>query len=84
MSNKQKLVWGTDQQKAFEDTLLLTSNITKMYHYDQKRNSRVKCDASHSGLGAALEQELPDGSWVEISFASRFLNIQEKKYSTNE
>ena len=84
MSNKQKFVWGTDQQKAFEDTLLLISNITKMYHYDQKMNSRVKCDASHSGLGAALEQELPDGSWVPISFASRFLKIQEKKYSTNE
>ena len=44
----------------------------------------VKCDAIHSNLGAAMEQELPDGSWVPISFASRFLIIQEKKYSTNE
>ena len=44
----------------------------------------MKCDAGHSGLGSALKQELPDGSWVPISIASRFLNIQEKKYSTND
>ena len=55
-----------------------------MYHYDQSRNSRVKCDASHSGLGAALEQEIEKDVWVPIAFASRFLNDQEKKYSTNE
>ena len=54
------------EKKVFEDTVLLVSNIAKMYHYDQNRNSRVKCDNSHSGLGAALEQELPDGSWVPI------------------
>ena len=84
MSNKQIFAWGTDQQKAFEDTLLLISNITKMYYYNPKRNSSVTCDASHSGLGAALEEELSFGSWVPISFASRFLNSWEKKYSTNE
>ena len=55
-----------------------------MYHYDQSRNSRVKCDASHSGLGAALEQEIEKDVWVPIAFASHFLNDQEKKYSTNE
>ena len=44
----------------------------------------VKCDASHSGLGAALGQEIENDVWVPIAFASRFLNDQEKKYSTNE
>ena len=44
----------------------------------------MKCDASHSGLGAALEQEIEKDDWVPIVFASRFLNGQEKKYSTNE
>ena len=44
----------------------------------------MKCDASHSGLGAALEQEIEKDVWVPIAFASRFLNDQEKKYSTNE
>ena len=82
-SNKSKFVWGDCQQTAFSNILQLIANITKMYHYDQSRNSRVKCDASHSGLGAALEQEIEKDVWVPIAFASRFLNDQ-KKYSTNE
>ena len=44
----------------------------------------MKCDASHSGLGASLEQKTEENDWVPISFAMRFLNHQEKKYSTNE
>ena len=82
--NKSKFVWGEDQQTAFRNILQFIANITKMYHYDQSRNTRVKCDASHSGLGAALEQEIEKDVWVPIAFASRFLNDQEKKYSTNE
>ena len=83
-SNRSKFVWGECQQTAFRNILQLIANITKMYHYDQGRNSRVKCDVSHSGLGAALEQEIENDVWVPIAFASRFLNDQEKKYSTNE
>ena len=44
----------------------------------------MKCDASHSGLGASLEQQNAEGEWIPIAFASRYLNTQEKKYSTNE
>ena len=82
--NKSKFVWGECQQTAFTNFLQLIANITKMYHYDQGRNSRLKCDASHSGLDAALEQEIESDVWVPIAFASPFLNDQEKKYSTNE
>ena len=57
-SSESKFVWGEDQQTAFRNILQLIANITKMYHYDQSRNTRVKCDASHSRLGAALEQEI--------------------------
>ena len=45
--------------------------------------SRLKTDASYSGLGATLEQW--DGeNWISIAFASRFLNSHDTKYSTNE
>ena len=45
--------------------------------------SRLKTDASQSGLVATLEQW--DGeNWITIAFASRFLNNHETKYSTNK
>ena len=46
-------------------------------------NVRVKCDASRSRLGAALEKSTPDG-WKPIAFASRFLNSTEERYSVNK
>ena len=58
--------------------------ITKVYYYHANRETRVKCDASHDGLGATLEQQNDEGLWVPISFAYRYLNAQEKEYSTNE
>ena len=83
-SNNEKFIWDKSQQDVFDATLKLISDITRMYHYDPNRKSRIKCDASHSGLGAALKQQLAEDTWVPISFASRFLNSQEKKNSTNE
>ena len=45
--------------------------------------TRIRCDASHNGLGASLEQ-LHGSDWKPVAFASRFLNDNELKYSTNE
>ena len=44
---------------------------------------RVKCDASLSGLGAAIEQNTSDG-WKPTAFAPRVLNSTEERYSVNE
>ena len=52
-------------------------------HFDTKRKTRVKTDASRSGLGAVLEQKTCNG-WETISYASRFLNKADDKYSMNE
>ena len=43
----------------------------------------IERDASHSGLGAALEQLTVDG-WKPIAYTSRFLNSCEERYSVNE
>ena len=45
--------------------------------------TRLKTDASNSGLGATLEQWDRE-NWLTIAFASRFLNSHETNYSTNE
>ena len=82
--NKRKFIWNEPQEAAFQKILELVAEITDLYHYDPAKRTRVKCDASHSALGACLEQETEEGLWVPISFASRFLNTAELKYSTNE
>ena len=43
----------------------------------------MKTDASHNGIGASLIQ-LHGNDWKTVTFASRFLNPHESKYSTNE
>ena len=75
---------GGKHSEIFESIKIAVANITKIHYYDPKLATGVKCDASHSGLGASLEQQKAEGEWVPIAFASRYLNTQEKKYSTNE
>ena len=58
-------------------------NIVELRHFDIHREIRTICDANHDGLGAVIEQYCASG-WHPFSFASRYLNVAEKKYSTNE
>ena len=78
-----KYIWTNHHQTKFENIKKCIRNLTENTHYDTKRKTRVKTDASRSGLGAVLEQETCDG-WETISYASRFLNKAEEKYSINE
>ena len=80
----KKFEWGEEHTVVFNAIKEAVAGITKVHYYDATRETRVKCDASHDGLGATLEQQNDEGLWVPISLASRYLNAQEKKYSTNE
>ena len=42
------------------------ANISKVSYYDANRETRVKCYACHNGLGATLEQQGDEASWVPI------------------
>ena len=44
ISNKQKVVWGAGQQKAFEDTLILISNITNNKDGPLRPEEELKCE----------------------------------------
>ena len=58
-----------EHTKAFEELKQQLVNITENNHFDIKRMSRLKTNASHSVLGATLEQW--DGeNWLTIAFAS--------------
>ena len=82
--NKQFFRWGEEQDNASKSIINLVAKIPSLFHYDSSKTLRVKCDASHNGLGACLEQEIEPRVWAPTAFASRFRNNAETKYSTNE
>ena len=83
LSKKNEYNWTAECENAFQNIKLGVANIVELKLFDIQKDIRVVCDASHNGLGAVLEH-LGTERWRPISFASRFLNAAEKKYSTNE
>ena len=83
LSKKNEYIWTNECQIVFDNLKKQVANIVELRHFDIHRETRIVCDASHNGLSAVLGQLNSDG-WRPISFASRYLNDAEKKYSTNE
>ena len=83
LSKKNEYNWTAECENAFQSIKLGVANIVELKNFDIHKDIRVVCDASHNGLGVVLEQLGTEG-WRPISFASRFSNAAEKKYSTNE
>ena len=78
-----KLKWEDKHTKTFENIKSQIARIVENKHFDVDKETRVKCDARKLGLGATLEQKT-ENTWHTITFASRFLNTVEQRYSTNE
>ena len=53
----KKFEWGEEHSMIFEEIKTAVARIAQIYYYDPKKDTRVKCDASHSSLGATLEQK---------------------------
>ena len=83
LSKINEYIWTSECKNAFQNLKKPSANIVELRHFDIHKDIRIVCDASHNGLGAVLEQLGPEGRRL-ISFASRYLNEAEKKYSTNE
>ena len=66
-------IWAEVHENCFREIKNRIANATENSDYNPQLEKRVKCDASRSGLGAALEQLTVDG-WKPIAFMSRFLN----------
>ena len=83
LKKSEKFIWTDIHQKHFEYIKTVIANATENTHFNPTLETRIKCDASRQGLGAALEQLDCDG-WKTVAFASRFLNNTEERYSINE
>ena len=78
-----KLKWASELDSAFNKIKTAITHIIENKHFDTTKPTRVRCDASKNGLGECLEQYL-NNNWYPIAYASRFLNNNEQKYSTDE
>ena len=80
---KKPINWLPEHNSAFKNIIQLVAKILQNEHFDQHLETRIVCNASNTGLGAALEQNSTEGG-VAIAYASGFLNSLEEKYSVNE
>ena len=76
-------MWKEENENFFCNIRVAVKNITENRYFVSNRETRIICDASREGIGAALDQETPDCG-ATIAYASRFLNSCEQKYSGNE
>ena len=64
--------WSSVQDKALREVKRLVSEAPILRYYDPKKELTIQCDASKTGLGAALLQE-----GQPVAFASRALTDTE-------
>ena len=83
LKKASKFIWTEAYDNCFNEIKNRIAKATANSHYSPQLATRVKCDASHSGHGAALGQLTVDG-WKPIAFTSRFLSSCEEGYSVNE
>ena len=83
LKKSEKLIWTDNHQTHFEHIKTVIANATENTHFNPTLETRIKCNASQQGLGAALEQVDCEG-WKTVAFVNRFLNNNEERYSINE
>ena len=83
LKKKAKWHWTKDCQEAFEESKQKLIESRVLNYPDFSKSLVVQTDASFSGLGAALTQNI-EGEEKVITFASRALTDTEKKYSVTE
>ena len=69
-------VWNEAQQTAFEKLKEMVTRTPVLRYYNLKEEVTLQCDASQSGLGAALMQ-----NGQPIAYASRALTPAETRYA---
>ena len=72
-------VWECQQEEAFQTIKNMISSTPVLKYYDVASETTIQCDASESGLGATLLQNVQP-----VAFASRSLSTVERRYEQIE
>ena len=73
LKKNTKYIWTDELEIHFHSIENKFANASANLYYNPHLETRIICDASRAGLGAALEQQSPTG-WHTAAFASHFLN----------
>ena len=77
--NEAEWAWESPQQMAFDELKRCISSMPVLQCYNQCAEVTLQCDASQSGLGAALLQ-----NGQSVAFATRALTSAETRYTQIE
>ena len=77
-------VWGSIQQRAFDELRKELSSPTILAQYCLNRETKIAADASSFGLGGVLSQKQPSGEWRPVAFISRSMTDTERRYAQIE
>ena len=73
--------WGKPQQESFNNAKECFISPRVLIHFDQKLKVILSCDASPTGVGAVMANELSDVSECPVAYASRSLSETEQIYA---
>ena len=86
LSSKKVWIWGSPQDKAFQEIKEELTRLTVLSIYDPEAATKISSDASGYGLGAVLlqQQNQSEEGWKPVAYASRFMSETEQRYSQIE
>ena len=86
LSSKKVWIWGSPQDKAFQEIKEELTRPTVLSIYDSEAAKKISSDASGYGLGAVLlqQQNQSEEGWKPAAYASRFMSETEQRYSQIE
>ena len=82
-SQPTKLIWGEDQQQAFDTLKEALTSAPILAYPDYNHPFMLHTDASTDGLGAVLYQNI-DGVERVIAYTSKSLKPSEKNYPAHK
>ena len=61
LEKNTKFIWTEDHKKTFQKSKEKKQLKLRKKNFNPKLETHIKCDDSSKGLGAALEQRIPEG-----------------------
>ncbi|XP_017476102.1 PREDICTED: uncharacterized protein LOC108366275 [Rhagoletis zephyria] len=83
-ANKDKFIWGPEQQRLFDTLINVLTNEPVFVLYDFNAEYEVHIVASSVGLAGLLLQSVDGSDWRPVCYYSRHYTVTENRYHSYE